>query len=342
MDGWQLPFYNYFAPTTPDFVAYFFRAPPMPLLQNVYLMPFDVTSWHCILLCMGVAIILLSVVVLLNKWINVHSEGAFIVDIFMLVTSMLLQRSWTFQIKGVAGRIAIAALSISFMILFTFYSACIIIFLQKTSNTIQTFSQIYALNYGVGAANVSYSRYYFTVSADEHWRSIIYRERISKSPDKFFLAHEEGIERVRRGHFTYHLQATVAHFIMSKTFTNQEICSIRKLPGIYGTTNPYLASNKNASHTKHYKIGFLRLFETGLHKRLLRRLFMKMPKCEGHFINYNEIGLQETSFIFETFSVGVGLSFVIFLIEFSLHQYKRSLAYFKLLRKINFVQPYTE
>lgn len=52
VSGWpdrhRLHFLRFFGPTTPDTIRFVYRAPPISLVRNMYLLSFDLLSWYCI------------------------------------------------------------------------------------------------------------------------------------------------------------------------------------------------------------------------------------------------------------------------------------------------------
>ncbi|XP_030762263.1 uncharacterized protein LOC115887084 [Sitophilus oryzae] len=341
----RLLFMRFFAPTTPDYIAFLLRAPPLSYLQNVYLMPFDCLSWYGIGITFFAGIIILSAIIIEERrFINNRADSS-IIDIFMLLLSALLQKFWNLEFKSLSGRIATAIFYLCFMVIFTFYCACIILFLQKSSESIKTFSDIYYSGFDFGVQDVSYNYFYFlkpNERTDENWRQIIYKERISKDLHKFFMSAEEGMENVRKGFFAFQIQGSIGHHIIQKTYTNQEKCSVRVAPSVYYfPKNVYLAIHKNSVYIDHYKVGFQRLFENGLQKRALLRLFVKKPKCEEHMSNFSGIGITETKFIFTVFLIGIGASLSILLLEIFIFKITDSLMYYKMLKKYHVLQSYT-
>lgn len=63
VSGWpdrhRLHFLRFFGPTTPDTIRFVYRAPPISLVRNMYLLPFDLLSWYCIggIVMVGVALL---------------------------------------------------------------------------------------------------------------------------------------------------------------------------------------------------------------------------------------------------------------------------------------------
>ncbi|KAL1517183.1 hypothetical protein ABEB36_000981 [Hypothenemus hampei] len=323
--GWiektRINFFRFFGPTTPDTIRFLFRAPPISLLQNVYLMPFDVLAWYCVAVIVFVGILLLFFILIQERYLNQLGYDATIVDVIMTFLSALLQKSWDLDFKSFAGRLSLAVTYLSFLVLFNAYSASIIVFLQGTSETITNFEELFDAKFDIGVHDVNYNRYYFlnpNDRTDEEWRLRVFKEKISQksSYDEFFLTVDKGIEKMQNELFGFQSQISAAHYVINKKFTQAQKCTVRYVKTIYLVDNAvYMAIRKNSPYLEHYKIGMRRIFEHGLQRRIFQKLFnMKLP-CEGNISYFSGIGVVETRFIFEVFLLGVIMSVQILFLE---------------------------
>lgn len=70
-----------------------------------------------------------------------------------------------------------------------------------------------------------------------------------------YYGQEEGLERVRRGGFAYHTEASIAYSIIDRTFSLIEICELEELRMI----KPFMLSvmtKKNSEYKKLFQIRY--------------------------------------------------------------------------------------
>lgn len=69
-----------------------------------------------------------------------------------------------------------------------------------------------------------------------------------------FMHSEEGVRRVRRGLFAFHMELALGYKLMSETFFENEKCGIVEIAYLQ-VTEPWYAIKKNSSYKELFKIG---------------------------------------------------------------------------------------
>lgn len=117
--------------------------------------------------------------------------------------------------------------------------------------------------------------------AEESIRKKIYNEKVlKKNGNDNFMSLEEGVQRIRKGLFAFHMERALGYKLMSETFFEDEKCGIIEIAYLQGTlfiahysitcngqvtvyfftvscivTSPWYAIRKNSSFQELFKIG---------------------------------------------------------------------------------------
>ena len=131
---------------------------------------------------------------------------------------------------------------------------------------------------------------------------IIYETRIVKKDGSLnFYSVEEGVKKMRKGLFAFHMEVTVGYRYVSKFYEEGEKCDIREV--IFAKLgNPYLIHRKHSPSRESLRQGWvpsdagyafiysfsilflfsvLRIREQGIMRRLSRQIYTSKPKCSG-------------------------------------------------------------
>lgn len=86
-------------------------------------------------------------------------------------------------------------------------------------------------------------------------RKKLYQERVLKKngPDNF-MSLEDGVHRVRKGLFAFHMELALGYKLMSETFFEDEKCGLTEIAFLQ-VTDPWYAIKKNSSYAELFKIG---------------------------------------------------------------------------------------
>lgn len=154
---------QYIAMTTPTRSKFIFRQPKLSYVTNVFTLPFHWSVWLS-----SVALIFLIALVLLAafKWEDrTHSQPyTSCTDVLLLAFGAFCQQSTSAVPTSVPSRITVIFLFVSFMFLYTSYSANIVALLQSSSTSIQTLQDLLNSRLQVGVDDTVFNHFYFPVS----------------------------------------------------------------------------------------------------------------------------------------------------------------------------------
>lgn len=144
--------------------AYFvFRFPNLSSVANIYVLPFDRFLWICLVVCAFLCIV--------TTYFIMKSEAALITDVqkntftdvvFMTV-SAICQMGSELQARLFSTRIFTFFLYITFVFVYTSYTANIVALLQTPTKSIQTLEDLYNSKLKLGVEDNLYNRYYIGV-----------------------------------------------------------------------------------------------------------------------------------------------------------------------------------
>ncbi|KAJ8982127.1 hypothetical protein NQ317_002853, partial [Molorchus minor] len=194
---------DYIAATTPTFMKFIFRAPPLSYVANVFTLPFDTYVWYSSIVLAG-AILLVLYIINICEWKNPHFRKNWMVLVRYNPTCLtycclkleqspnkdMMQNS-----KSNSGRIATIFIFIALMFLYTSYSANIVALLQSTTESIRTLEDLLYSRISLGVEDIVYAHYYFE-NAEEPIRKKIYEQKIAPKGQKSgFMTVQEGIRK---------------------------------------------------------------------------------------------------------------------------------------------------
>lgn len=164
---------DYIAMTTPTRSKFIFREPKLSYVANVFTLPFDIFVWISIIALMVVIAIVLYIVIswewkkrkylqrgLKTSEYEIHKSWS---EVSFITIAALCQQGSSSTPISTPGRITIIFLLVSFMFLYTSYSANIVALLQSSSNSIQDLKDILHSRLEVGVDDTVFNHFYFPV-----------------------------------------------------------------------------------------------------------------------------------------------------------------------------------
>ncbi|XP_050500152.1 uncharacterized protein LOC114335442 [Diabrotica virgifera virgifera] len=323
----RLDVIEYVAPSAPTFMKFIFKAPPLSYVSNVFTLPFDTYVWYC---CFALVPIIFIAVFIIVKWEwkdpvfklkveETHSNsitplrpGLF--DILVMELGAITQQGSDTEPKSNAGRAAIVFTFIAFMFLYTAYSANIVALLQSTTESIKTLEDLLHSRINLGVEDIVYAHYYFK-TADEPTRKAIYQQKVAPKGQKpNFFTKEEGIARVQKEFFGFHIELSTGYKVIADTFNENEKCGLKEIEFIK-LLEPWLSIKKNSAYKEVIKVGLRKILESGLQRRNTNRLYLKKPVCHSKGSNFGSAGIIDCYAAFLIFGIGIVLSILFCLAE---------------------------
>lgn len=174
MTNERIDIVDYISASTPAFVKFIFKAPPLSYETNIFILPFSRAVWHCCFILITVVIICILLIVIW-EWKNKEFQKQFVdkqklalrpnfFDVVMMEIGAVTQQGSDKELRSYSGRIVTIFTFATLMFLYTTYSANIVALLQSSSNGINTLDDLLYSRIELGLEDVVYSRYYFEVS----------------------------------------------------------------------------------------------------------------------------------------------------------------------------------
>ncbi|XP_023022883.2 ionotropic receptor 75a [Leptinotarsa decemlineata] len=319
---------DYIAMTTPTRSKFVFREPKLSYVTNVFTLPFDDYVWASTI---ALVIIIGMMLFIILKWeskkknYQQKKENPTIPGLEDSVSGVALFSFGAFCQQGapsiplsIPGRITTIMLFISFMFLYTSYSANIVALLQSSSTSIQTLEDLLKSRLQVGVDDTVFNRFYFP-NASEPIRRAIYLQKVAP-PNKNdnFMPIEEGVRRMREGLFAFHMETGPGYKLVAEIFEESEKCGLKEIQYLQ-VVDPWLAIQKNSSYKKYLKIGLRKIQESGLQAREVGLIYTKKPICANRGSSFISVGLVDCYPAAVVLASGAIISILVLLIELVIH-----------------------
>ncbi|XP_076259273.1 ionotropic receptor 75a-like [Rhynchophorus ferrugineus] len=297
-----------------------FRAPPSSYRENVWLMPFEQRIWIVLSIFSLIIYTLLVLTDYIENWMyraDKQQGNISWYKAFELLLTTATQRGSVFVFNSISGKILCLTLFTSNMLLYTAYTAKLLLAFQSSLDDINDFKMLLNTGMRLGAENTAYNLFYFTTTndrVDENIRALIYKTKIKGHEKMFWLNAEDGIRTVRDGKFAFHLSSNTAYDIINREFDEVTKRSIRFINSIIFYNN-YLCIPKQSPLKDVLTIGLLRLQETGVINREQILFFFPKPIPDYTKPIFFSMDISDTKFIFSVLIIGFLLCLAIFFIE---------------------------
>ncbi|XP_063380756.1 uncharacterized protein LOC134667333 isoform X2 [Cydia fagiglandana] len=235
---------------------------------------------------------------------------ASVVDVILLIYGAACQQGSTVELKGSLGRIVMLILFLALMFLYTSYAANIVALLQSSSSQIKTLEDLLHSRIKFGVHDTVFNKYYFS-TATEPVRKAIYETKVApRGSTPRFMPMEEGVKKMQKGLFAFHMETGVGYKFVGKYFQESEKCGLKEIQYLQ-VIDPWLAVRKNTPYKEMFKLGTKRIQEHGLQSRENRLLYEKRPKCSGQGGSFVSVSMVDcypallVLFYGSVFSVGL-------------------------------------
>ncbi|KAJ9584279.1 hypothetical protein L9F63_021375 [Diploptera punctata] len=268
-------------------VKFIFRQPPLSFVQNIFTLPFSRAVWVG-----SAALIAVIGFVLFHalKWENRMRPVSWS-DVLLLSVGVVCQQGSQIDGKGIPGRITMIFLFVIVIFLYTSYSAYVVALLQSTTTSIRSLTDLLESGLTLGAHDITYNRQYMKNVSDSV-RKAIYTQRISPpgGPERFYSM-AEGLDRVRRGLFAFHLEQAAGYKIISDTYTEDEKCNLQTMNFLIEIPDPWVTINKHSPYREIVAMGYRMVHERGFQYRENHRFYYWKPECSSRGTNFVSVGI---------------------------------------------------
>ncbi|KAM3964362.1 ionotropic receptor 75a-like [Aphomia sociella] len=324
---------DYLSSPTVTSIKFVFREPPLSYQNNLFLLPFKSIVWYCI----GVFVVVLIIFLYINAlWerrkmekdeciINHSALKPNISDVTMLVVTAVSQQGSTIELKGGLGRLVMFLLFLAFLIIYSSYSASIVVLLQSRSNQIRTLRDLLNSKLELGVEDTPYNRYFFPI-ATEPVRKAIYQTKIAPRGTKpKFMNLEDGVKKLQKEPFAFNMNKGIGYRLVDRYFHEHEKCGLQEIAFLYDTKT-YLTCRKNSAYREIFKVGLFRIQETGMSNRENRLIYSRKPACIARGGTFDSVNMVDFYPVVLLLTYGMMLAFALLVIEILVHR-KQKLRY---------------
>ncbi|XP_069698812.1 ionotropic receptor 75a-like [Periplaneta americana] len=290
----RLPLVRYIASTSVTKNAFIFRQPPLSFVENIFTLPFSRSVW---LASAGLVALTGCIMYFAFQWEFRSSKGESDrvtgSDVTLLSLGAVCQQGTTLEAYSIPGRIIMFLLFTAVIFLYTAYSACIVALLQSSTDTIRTLKDLLDSGLALGVEDVVYNRHYFPAATDSIRRAI-YTKKVSPpgGPDHF-MSLEEGLKRVQKGLFAFHVELGPGYEVISDTFLEEEKCGLETINFLIEIVEPWVGVSKTTPFAEVLTVAFRKVKERGLQHRENERFYQKKPKCESAGSVFVSVGIAD-------------------------------------------------
>ncbi|CAH2042052.1 unnamed protein product, partial [Iphiclides podalirius] len=285
---------DYIAMVGSTAVRFVFREPPLALLSNIFTLPFTGGVWLAIIVCVLACAIFLYIA---SKWeatVAMHPtqlNGTW-ADVLILIIGAVLQQGCTLEPRYAAGRCVTLLLFIALTILYSAYSANIVVLLRAPSSSVRSLPDLLNSPLKLGASDFEYNRYFFK-KLNEPIRKAIYDKKIApKGKKPNFYSMKEGVEKIRRGLFAFHMELNPGYRLIQETYQEEEKCDLVEIDYI-NEIDPWVPGQKRSPYKDLFKINFIKIRETGIQANNHHRLHVPRPRCSGAISAFSSVGITD-------------------------------------------------
>ncbi|KAJ0174306.1 hypothetical protein K1T71_010452 [Dendrolimus kikuchii] len=239
------------------------------------------------------------------------------------------------------GRCVTLILFVALTILYAAYSANIVVLLRAPSSSVRSLPDLLNSPLKLGASDFEYNRYFFK-KLNDPIRKAIYDKKIApkgKKPNYYTM--EEGVEKVRKGLFAFHMELNPGYRLIQETYQEDEKCDLVEIDYI-NEIDPWVPGQKRSPFKDLFKISFLKIRESGLQMCLHRRLQVSKPKCSGQVATFSSVGIQDMAPAMLASLYGVLLAPAILALEITYKKLITAREIRKSLLEDQFINPYLD
>ncbi|XP_034946506.1 glutamate receptor U1-like [Chelonus insularis] len=319
---------------TPVCSRFIFKKPPLSYVKNLFTLPFNRLVWYAISLSICA---ICGFLYLVLKWEWKHTRNKQSVfqysgqlnndpnlsDNLLILIGALFQQGSSYEPRNISAKIVILMLLILSLSLYASYTAKIVALLQSTTSSINTVQDLIKSGLKIGIYDVVYNRYYFQAVQDP-MRKNFYKNYV-ENKTSIWMSLDEGIEKVRKGLFAFHADATASYSLIQETYEEEEKCGLHEFDYL-NLLYPMLVLPLDSPYREIFRVGALWIKETGLQQRTNRRLFTQKPTCAGQtsFVSVGTIDCY-AAFLIIFYGVFIALGFLLMeLIHFQCSRYINS------------------
>nr|XP_018900090.1 PREDICTED: glutamate receptor 1-like [Bemisia tabaci] len=294
--------------------CFFFLQPRFLERSTLLVYPFRGIVWLTSFLVMLMSLVFVSVVAVFDKSMRMSIGSA-----LLYFSAIFSQQGTVLTSQWVSGRLVLLISLIFGYILLNYYSGQIVSeVLSRSPSTINTFSQLLSSPLLLAADKVPpYLKVRYKTQRSHHIPEI--GVKVEKTGG--YLNVEEGMEVVRGSLYAFETEASRGYYLIDKTYTQAEICSVGEIS--MPTVESFIALKYQSPFKQPISTTVMVLNERGLLKRLNNLWRYPKPQCSGT-TNLVPVDLENASIAFYILLSGAVIGCATFLVENYVFKFGRS------------------
>lgn len=150
-------------------------------------------------------------------------------DVGSFVWGAVCQQGTYIELPSVSARLVVVTTFLSFLAIFTSYSANIVALLQSASHAIKSIDDLMHSPLKLSIQEAGYNRYLFTETNISLVKNV-YEKKVKPQGDAGWIYNSfDGVERMRTELLAFHVETKAAYKAIGRTFTESEKCSLSEL-----------------------------------------------------------------------------------------------------------------
>ncbi|CAH0724204.1 unnamed protein product, partial [Brenthis ino] len=234
-------------------------------------------------------------------------------DAILLTLSALGQQGCSKEPKKLAGRIMVWIIFTALMALYAAYSANIVVLLQASSNSIRTLEELVDSKVTLAALEVDYNHFILKAHKDPV-RLKIYKKIEPDKGKAEYYGLNEGVERVRKGLFAFHVIAEQLYRRVEETFLDTEKCDLVEVD-FMNILDPFVPVYKFSPYLELLRIAFKRIHESGIQVAINKRIHVTKPHCSDKITKFSSVSFLNIRPLLLFMLIGIAISIVILMLE---------------------------
>lgn len=292
-------------------------------MRNVFLMPFTEDVWYLILIVGFIYWVTLLLTVKIELHYDNYQKSCTLdtnpnSETAMITIAALCQQGLSDGPRIYSGRIVFLSLFLWGLLLLQFYSASVVgSLLAEPPRFINTLKDLSDSSLEVGLEDMAYTYDYFDKTKDPvahelHRKKIQPNKKRKVAP---YCTAEEGLQRVQKGGYAFHVDVATAYKLIEDTFTQDEICDLAEVQ-LWQLERIATGVPKRSPFKKMVTYGLRQIVEHGVPGHLSYVWQASRPQCpESHSAMPVPVALNEFSTALFSLFMGVALSLLVMLIE---------------------------
>ncbi|XP_013143021.1 PREDICTED: uncharacterized protein LOC106106908 [Papilio polytes] len=310
-----------YPPLTSIETRYYYRIPTYGpgKFENQFLTPLSSGAWLCVL---AVGVLCMLLLVTSSKIENRPSSVQFAV--FSVIASFCQQffednSEITTRRTTTAGKLIILVTGISCVLIYNYYTSSVVSWLLSgPPPSINSLKELLESPLQLIYEDIGYTRswlqmpdYYYNKRNSKIEDELRQRKVFNKKKGEPLLVPlEKGIEMVKAGGYAYHTEVDSANTLISRTFTQSELCELGSLQSMEKTLL-YVCLQKDSPYKEFFVWSLLRLRERGILSCIQYRTRSPDVSCEGSVPRALALGGAAPAFILLAIGYVSGISIML-------------------------------